>query len=202
MMESESQKSRNSGPDSRARRDLLALDRRGFLRLAGLAAGAGLLPAGCADAPTGQGPPPDLALTRLTPRSYAVLNAAAARVAGPRGAALVREGRVDPARTGEAFLAGSPDLAGPLGQALLLLEFGVWPLLGKLRPFTALDDAGRDAVLAELRDSRLALKRRAFNGIRSVCLLCFYAAVAEARPPGFEIGLIPPDATIAAAMAE
>lgn len=186
----------------RAQRDLAALDRRGFLRLAGLAAGAGLLPAGCTDAPPGLAPPPDLALQWLSPRGYAVLTAATARVAGPGGAALIARGELQPGRSGERFLAESPHLAAPLGQALLVLEFGVWPLLGKLRPFTALDDAGRDAVLRELVTSRLALKRRLFGGIRSVALLCFYGALAEQRPPGFGLGAIPEDASIAAAMAE
>ena len=191
---------------SRARaesvRDLAALDRRGFLRVAGLAAAAGLLPTGCADPPEGLAPPPDLALRHLTPRSYAVLTAATARVAGPQGAALIARGLLQPGRAGERFLQDSPDLAAPLGQALLVLEFGVWPLLGKVRTFTGLDDAGRDAVLRELMTSRLELKRLAFNGIRSVSLLCFYGSLAEQRPPGFRLGAIPEDATIAAAMAE
>jgi hypothetical protein len=182
------------------RSHLAALDRRGFLRLAGLAAAAGLLPAGCGGAPPVLGPPPGLALVHLSPRGYAVLNAAAARIAGPRGAALVETGRLDPARAAERFLAGAPDLAAPLGQALLLLEFAPWPLLGKLHPFTALPPAGRDAVLAELVGSRLETKRLLFQGLRSLSTLAFQGALAEGRPPGYPVGAIPEQARIDDAM--
>jgi len=188
--------------EARALSDLALLDRRGFLRLGALAAASGLLPVACSEAPPGAAPPPGLDLAHLTPRTYAVLNAAASSLVGPRGAEQVRARAVDPGRAVETLLADAPDLAGPLSQALLLLEFGVWPVLGKLRPFTALSDAGRGAILAELRGSRIALKRLAFNGIRTVSLLAFYGAVSESRPPGFSIGAIPPDARIADAMAE
>jgi hypothetical protein len=183
------------------RRDLAALDRRGFLRLAGIAAASGLVP-GCADAPEDQPVPVDLALEHLSPRGYTVLNAASARFAGPQGAALVRAGALDPGRAADRFLSESPDLAGPVEQALWVLEFGVWPLLGKLRPFTALDDPARDAVLRELMTSRLALKRVAFNGLRSLGLLAFYGALSEHRPPGVTLGAIPAGVTPAHAVAE
>jgi hypothetical protein len=185
-----------------AEHDLRALDRRGFLRLAGLAAATGLLPTGCGDVPRKFAPPPGLELEFLTPRSFAVLTAATARVAGPAGAEQIARGELQPGRAAESFLAGAPDLAGPLGQALLALEFGFWPLLGKLRPFTGLSDSGRDRVLHELMASHLGLKRLAFNGIRSVALLCFYGSLAEGRPAGFGLGEIPPDVSIAQAMAE
>ena len=186
--------------EQRAARELLALDRRGFLARAGLAAAAACLPAGCSGPPAGGGPPAGLALRALSPRGYAVLNAAAERIAGPSGAALVRDRRIDPAARAERFLAGAPELATPLGRALLVLEFGIWPLTGRWRPFTALDDAGRDAVLAELRDSRFEVGRAVFAGVRGVAVLGFYAAVGEARPAGFEPGRIPETASIADAM--
>jgi len=181
---------------------LKALDRRAFLRLAGLAAGAGLLPSGCSDLPGSLVPPPELSLRHLSPRGYAVLTAATARIAGPDAAELIAAGALQPARAAEELLSQAPELASPLGQALLALEFGVWPLLGKLRPFTALDDAGRDAVLGELMTSQVALKRQLFNGVRSVALLGFYGALSENRPEGFGLGAIPADASIAQAMAE
>ena len=186
--------------EARVERDLLAIDRRGFLMRAGCAAAAACLPAGCRDAPGGAGPPPGVSLELLSPRGYVVLNAAAERIAGPIGAPLVRERRVDPAAHAERFLAGAPELATPLGQALLVLEFAVWPLVSKLRPFTALDSAARDAVLAELMRSRLALGRAVFAGVRSIAVLGLYAALAEARLPGVELGAIPASATIADAM--
>ncbi len=183
------------------RRDLAALDRRAFLRLAGLGAVAGLLP-GCSDAPPPAAPPADLALRHLTPRGYAVLNAAAGSFAGPRGAALVRAGGLDPARAAEGFLAASPELAGPLAGALLVLEFAVWPVVPKLRPFTAQNAAARHATLRALLDSRLALARVVYHGVRSIALLSFYGAVSEQSPPDFGLGQIPPGVALVDAVAE
>jgi len=184
---------------SHALRELAALDRRGFLRALGVAAAAGLLPAACGGAPAGT-PAPD-GLRFLTPRGYAVLNAAAARLAGPPAAELLARGAVDPARHAERFLAGAPALAAPLGQALLALELGIWPMLGKLRPFTALAPAEQDAILAELAGSRFATKRRIFGGVRSVALLGFYAAPEAHATIGYPVGAATPAARIADAMA-
>ncbi len=157
-------------------RSLAALDRRGFLRLAGLAAAAGWLPAGCRGAPGGAGPPPDLALRVLSPRSYAVVNAATERIVGDRGRAALRDGRVDPGSRADAYLAHEPGLAELLEQALFAVEFGVFPLVGKLRPFTALDAPARDAVLHELMGSRWSLKRNLFKGVKSIAVLAFYGS--------------------------
>jgi hypothetical protein len=159
----------------RALASLAALDRRGFLRLAGVAAAAGLLPSGCGAAPAALAPPPGLALHHLTPRTYAVFTAAAARVVGPAGAERIASRRLEPGARAEAFLAGAPSLAGALRQALLVLEFGAPPLLWKLRPFTALAPAAQDAILHELMGSRLALKRQLFAGVRSLALFACYA---------------------------
>ena len=106
----------------RAAGDLSALDRRSFLRLLGAAAAAGVLPAACTRAPAGPSAPP--ALRYLSPRGWAVLNAAAARIAGPDGPKLVSAGVVDPALGADRFLAGAPALVEPLGQALLVVEIG------------------------------------------------------------------------------
>jgi hypothetical protein len=183
-----------------AARDLLVFDRRGFLVRAGLAAAAVCLPAGCRDAPAGAGPPAGTSLRFLSPRGYAVLNSAAERIAGPTGAALVRDHRIDPAASAERFLADAPELAGALGRALLVLEFATWPLVSKWRPFTALDGPARDTVLNDLMRSRLEVGRAVFAGVRSVAVLGLYAGLAEARPAGVELGRIPASATIADAM--
>ena len=153
---------------------LAALDRRAFLRLAGLAAAAGLLPSGCSDSAPGLAPPVGLSLRFLTPRTYAVFTAAAARVVGPAGAQRIRERRLEPGARAEAFLASAPTLAPTLRQALLVLEFGVPPLLAKLRPFTALGAEAQDAILQELMSSRFATKRLLFGGVRSLALLACY----------------------------
>jgi hypothetical protein len=180
--------------------ELAALDRRAFLQLLGAAAAVGLLPAACARAPQGVRAPAELRF--LSARGWAVLNAAAARIVGPAGAALVAAGSVDPALRADAFLAGAPALVAPLEQALLALEFAVWPLVGKLRAFTALGPEAQDAVLAELAGSRFALKRRIFGGVRAIALLGFYAAPEARALTGYPVGAAEPAAAIADAMAD
>jgi hypothetical protein len=178
------------------------LTRRRFLTLIGVAGGAGLLPAGCAgERPAWQRPPAGAEIRNLTPRQYAVLAAAIARLVGGEGAVWIAEGRVTPAATADAWLGTQPALAGALGQGLLLLEFGVYPLVAKLRPFTALGPAAQDEALADLASSELGLKRTLWRGLRSISYLTFYADPAV-RPlihhPGpFGRGAVP----IAAAMA-
>jgi hypothetical protein len=160
-----------------------ALDRRAFLRLLGIAGGVGILPSGCTGVPEALAP--GTALRTLSPRTYAVLSAAAMRIVGPRGATLIADRTVDVGLLADGWLARMPALAGPIGQALLLLEFGVWPVLGKVRPFTALDGAAQDAVLGECMTSRLELKRAVFRGVRSLVLLTFYGAPATRALTGF-----------------
>ena len=184
----------------RAAAALTALDRRGFLRVAALAAASGLLPSGCSGPAEDWAPPADLELRHLTPRSYAVLGAAAARIVGPRGAELMRAGRIDPARNTERFLARAPSLAAPLQQALLVLEFGFQPLIAKLRPFTALDAAAQDTVLADLMGSRLAPKRLLFNGVRSVSLANFYGDPVSGRLTRYPPAAPQPGVSIASAL--
>jgi hypothetical protein len=152
------------------------LSRRRFLALVGAVAASGLLPTGCAgDRPAWQRPPADRALAHLTPRQYAVLAAAIARLVGGAGAGWIADGRVAPAATADAWLGSQPALAGPLGRGLLLLEFGVYPLVAKVRPFTALAPEGQDAVLGDLAGSELALKRTLWRGLRTLAFLTFYA---------------------------
>jgi len=162
-------------------RDLAHLDRRGFLRLLGAAAGVGLLPTACGPGAEDLAPPPDLALRSLTPRAYAVLNAAARRIVGATGEAMIRAGEVDPGARIDAFLASSPALLTPVRQALLALEFAMPPLSGKLRPFTALEPGEQYALLADLMHSRFALRRALFNGVRTFAVNGFYGSRAS-RP--------------------
>ena len=155
---------------------LAPLSRRSFLRWRRCRAAAGLLPAGCgAERAAWLRPPPGAALRHLSERGYAVLAAATARLVGGEGADWIAEGRVAPAATADAWLDATPELAGPLGQGLLLLEFAVFPLLPKLRPFTALPAAAQDGVLADLAASEIGWKRDLFKGVRSLAFLTFYA---------------------------
>jgi hypothetical protein len=135
------------------------LDRRGFLRLAGAAAAVGALP-GCLS--------PD--------RRDALVTAVTRRIVGPEGAARIDAGLVDPAATAAAFLANLGPLGDALELALVAVEWSAWPLVPKLRPFTALGAADQDAVLADLRDSRLGFKRQLFAAAKSVGCLAYYAS--------------------------
>jgi hypothetical protein len=188
----------NPALPARALEELAGLDRRGFLRVLALVGAAGALPPGCSRAPQGLDAPAGLRF--LSARGWAVLNAAAARIVGAPGAGLIAAGGVDPALRADAFLAGAPSLAAPLEQALFALEFAVWPLLGKLRPFTRLGPDAQDALLSELAGSRVETKRRIFAGIRSVALMGFYASPDARALVGYPLGAAEPLATIADAM--
>ena len=167
------------------RRTTVLLGRRRFLHAVGVAAACGLVPSGCAGVPPSLAPPPSVTLGVLSPRTYAVFTAAASRIVGPRGAALIAARTIDVGALADAWLVRTPALAGPLGQALLVLELGIWPLVGKLRPFTVLEGPAQDAVLAECMTSRLELKRSIFRGVRSLALLTFYGSAASQPLTGF-----------------
>ena len=189
-----------SGPPDLARAAGV-LDRRGFLRLAGVAAAAGILPGGCAGVPDVYAPAREARLSVLQPRAYATFTAVAMRLVGPQGAELIHRRTVDIGQIADGFLARSPTIAGPLGRGLALLEFGVWPLLAKVRPFTSLGGPAQDAVLADLVGSRLAFKRALYGGVRALAMTTFYGAPAtralSGYPGPFGLGAV----TIADAMA-
>jgi hypothetical protein len=174
-----------AGVDRELRRAGLLLERRRFLRAAGVIAGAGLVPAGCSSVPPALAPPRSAALHVLSPRTYAVVTAAAMRIVGPRGAALVADRTVDVGALSDAWLVRTPALAGALGQALWVLELGVWPLVPKLRPFTALDGAAQDAVLAAGLRSRFELVRSVVRGVRALVLAGFYGHPATRPLTGY-----------------
>jgi hypothetical protein len=161
-----------SAPAERAVVAALApLDRRAFLRLAGGVAASGLLPTGCGRMPEGLLPPPDRLPRVLSLRSYATFQAFTMRLVGPRGAAAIAAREIDPAAAADAWVFRLPALGMALGQALALLEWGVWPLLPKLRPFTSLDAAGQDRVLEDLVRSRMDVKRDLYKGLKSLATL-------------------------------
>ena len=160
------------------------LDRRGFLRFAGVLAAAGALPSGCRRVPAELNPPGGVDLQVLSPRAYATFQAVAMRCVGPRGAEAIQARRIDPARAADAWVARLPALAGPLVQALWVLEWGVAPLVAKWRPFTALDGPGQDRVLEDLMRSRLGVKRDLFKGLKSLAMLTFYADPASRAQVG------------------
>lgn len=151
------------------------LNRRAFLRAVAGATAAGIVPTGCS-APTAAWlqPPANATLQILSLRQYAALSALAARIAGPRAAAEIIAQRLTPALRADTWLATAPSLRGPITQALTVVEFGIYPLVPKLRPFTALTDSAQDAVLQRLQTGRFELQRALFAGLRSVALLGVY----------------------------
>lgn len=172
-------------PELEARGALLRLDRRRFL---GVLGGTGLLGTtafGCSGVPDAWRPPGNLQLRVLGSRAYSTFNAAAARLLGPSAQTAILAREVDPAAAADAWVAREPALGGPLAQALWALEWGVQPLVAKWRPFTALMDSGRDAVLDDLMRSRIDLKRDIFKGVRSLAILTFYSSPTGARLAGY-----------------
>lgn len=163
---------------------LSALDRRAFLRLVGAVTAAGAWPLGC-PVTSELGPPPEVVLTQLTPRTYAVFQAAAGRLLGPGPAELIQRGVVNPAQIADAWLARLPLLAPPLRAGLLVLEFAPFPFLRKVRPFTALGPSAQDGVLADLMHSSVDWKRTLFKGIKSFACLTFYSAAPSRGITGY-----------------
>jgi hypothetical protein len=161
------------------------LDRRAFLRLAALGAAAGFLPSGCGHVPPSLAPLPDGELAVLSPRAYATFTAVALRVVGPAGAEMISTRTIDVGAAADAWLARTPALATPITQALAVLEFSVWPLVPKLRSFTALDGGAQDYVLEDLMRSRLDLKCALFQGLRALSLLSFYSSPASRKLTGY-----------------
>jgi hypothetical protein len=161
------------------------LDRRAFLRLAAIATAGGLLPSGCSGVPPELAPSADVQLAVLGPRAYATFTAIALRIVGPGGAELIARREIDVGAAADAWLARTPALATPLTQALAVLEFGVWPLVRKMRPFTALDGSAQDRVLDDLMRSRFDLKAALFQGLRALSLLSFYSSPASRKLTGY-----------------
>jgi hypothetical protein len=161
------------------------LGRRDLLRVAAGVAGAGLLPTGCGSLPPELVPAAGEELHVLTPRTYAVLTAAAMRIVGPVGAGMIARRELDAGRVADRWLRGAPVAAGPLGTALLVLEFGVPPLVWKLRAFTRLAGVSQDAVLTELMTAGWDLKRQLFGGVRALAMLAFYGSPASRVVTGY-----------------
>jgi hypothetical protein len=113
-------------------------------------------------------------LRALDERQFAVLAAVAARmVVAPGADAVGIAERVD------AQMATAPaEVRADFGKLLLLFENALagFVLDGRARPFTRLGSAAQDDVLADWRDSRLALRRSGFSALRKLTQAAHYAA--------------------------
>ncbi|MGZ3429573.1 MAG: hypothetical protein ACXVCV_23140, partial [Polyangia bacterium] len=70
------------------------------------------------------------------------------------------------------------EVRADFGKLLLLLENALagFVLDGRARPFTRLSPDAQDEVLADWRDSRLALRRSGFAALRKLTQAAWYAA--------------------------
>lgn len=168
------------------------MKRRGFLKL-GIVGGAILVVAGTSVAllPGDRSVRPRTPLSVLTEAQFAVLVALAARV-------LART-TADPMSVAHAIDStlryAPPEVQKDLGVALGLLDNALVSLLTgrKPVPFTQLSEDGQDAALMAWRDSRIALLRSAFQGLRKLCLAAHYATPPAAAALGYAPSISKPE---------
>ena len=175
-----------AAPGTLSRRSLI---KRGLLGGALLAAGGAGFLALRGGAPVSL--PPD-GLLVFTPAQFAVLDAVARRMVRPRpGWPTVDQ--IGVARAADRIAARvEPSAQKELRQLLGLFENGLAGFLfgGRTRPFTRLDGEEQDRVLAEWRDSRLAVRRTGHAALRTLVLAGYYQspsvwpAVGYSGPPG------------------
>ena len=142
--------------------------------------------------------PPD-GLRVFSPREFAVLDAVAHRLVRPRqGWPTVEE--VGVALNADRIAERTePSAQKELKQLLGLFENGLAGFLfgGRTRPFTALEGEEQDQVLAEWRDSALAIRRTGFSALRTLVLAGYYKS-PKVWPalgyPGLPAGIHRPDA--------
>ncbi|MBF5044608.1 gluconate 2-dehydrogenase subunit 3 family protein [Aggregicoccus sp. 17bor-14] len=177
------------------------MPRRGFLKK-GLLGGAVLAlgATGLALRPGRELPLPAEGLRVLSAREYAVVEALVRRIAP------VTTGFPDPTRdiptalNVDRLLATSDStVAKELKQLLGLFENALGGLLfgGRVTPFTRLEGAEQDRVLAEWRDSALAVRRTGYLALRTLVLGGYYGdrrAQLATGWPGQPAGLHDPSA--------
>jgi hypothetical protein len=128
-------------------------------------------------------------------REYAILSAIADRLCPPLGKGAPGAIELDTVRV----IDDLADLADPDTQRGLKLALRVFEsalggaLLGeRIAPFTQLDDAGRDRVLAAWRDSRIGFRRTVYRALSSTIQAAYWgdprtwARLAYDGPPKLE----------------
>ena len=144
-------------------------------------------------------PLPPEGLRVFSPREYAVLDAVARRLVRPRagwptveeiGVALAADRIAE--RTEGSAQKELKQLLGLFENGLAGFVFGGWT-----RPFTALNGDEQDRVLAEWRDSSLAIRRTGFSALRTLVLAGYYKSPRiwpAVGYPGLARGIHRPDA--------
>ncbi|MBI2060007.1 MAG: hypothetical protein HYT87_09580 [Nitrospirae bacterium] len=152
------------------------LPRRGFLKLAGGAAVAGLLPTSCADLPRHLQVPPSRPLKVLKLWEYAFITAMTRRMLGRRPAEMIDAREVDPAVYLDDILPLlDPGIYEPLRYVFGLVEYFPWPILPKWGRFTRSSEEVQDRVLLDMQDSRSEVLRAAFTAFKLLSGPSFYA---------------------------
>ena len=117
---------------------------------------------------------PQRPLLVLSPSSFPVLVAAAARVLNGTTANPVEIAHRVDATLRFTFVEARVDVDRLFG--LLENALGGLLLRGSPRPFTLLDEAAQDAALTTWRDSDVGLLRGAYQALRKLCLAAHYAS--------------------------
>jgi hypothetical protein len=149
------------------------MNRRSFVKR-GLFGGALLLlgGGGLSLYPTRHLASPTKPLRVLDDRGFQVIVAVASRV--------ITAPDVDPVliaeRIDESLSRTPPEAQADLAGLVGLFENALPGLLldGRATPFTRLDGAAQDAVLASWRDSRLVLRRTGYHALRRLCFVAYY----------------------------
>ncbi len=152
----------------------LAATRRGFLRLSGTTAALTALAGLRAVPPAAAAEPGGTPVFDETERE--ILTALMERMVdtGDPAAPAVRDTRA--VATVETLCETlDPGVVRQLRLGLRLFEYGPLVFELTLARFTGMSDARKDASLRGWMESRFALRRLAFLGLRNVCLLGYYS---------------------------
>lgn len=154
--------------------------RRGFLRK-GLLGGLALALFGGGFLALRRGrllPPPPEGLLTFDEREYAVLHAIASRFVVPTAGFPSAEEARTAIRADRALARADESVRQDVKRLLMLFENGLVNFLfgRRPRPFTELSPEEQDAVLREWRDSRIELRRSAFQALRVLVLTSHYSS--------------------------
>lgn len=150
------------------------LNRRAFLKASlGLVAGtlATSVPLSGCRGP--EYPPPPQALEFFSPKEWAVLRAASARLV-PGGEGLIGAREVDVATAADRlFSKANPRLKAELKQLLNAFEdFTILAL--RFKPFTGMSPTEQDAYLRAWMESGLGMQRQGFLALNKISGMLFY----------------------------
>jgi hypothetical protein len=154
----------------------VVLGRRAFLRATGMSAALltvsrlRLVPA--AAATTGA----ETVMRVLSPGDARVMSAIGERITVTGDPAMPRFSQTSGLETIDAALRGlPPDIVQQLSWALWLFEYAPPVLAGKLSTFTGLTPEWQDAYLMSWEQSRFQMRRLAFQAVKNLSFLGYYA---------------------------